>query len=95
MTTPIILHMDIKITPEGVMIGQCKEFPAVIVQAETKEKLIQEMKDGVMGLYEVFPKEFAAMATQYAMGKVKKDIPKPPLIKKDVELISIQLAAIN
>jgi hypothetical protein len=90
MSNSVELHMNIKITPEGILIGQCKEFPAVIVQANSKEQLIEEMKDGVIGLYEVFPKEFAAMAAKYAKGV--KDITKPSGIKKKVESIVMQIA---
>jgi hypothetical protein len=91
MTTPVKLHMNIKITPEGVMIGQCEEFPAVIVQAESKYELVKEMKDGVMGLYEVFPKEFETMAKQHAIRNVIKGMPKMTPIKTDKELLTVIL----
>lgn len=91
MTTPVKLHMNIKITPEGVMIGQCEEFPAVIVQAVSKEELVEEMKDGVMGLYEVFPKEFEAMAKEHAVKNVIKNMPKMTSIKTDKELLTVLL----
>jgi predicted RNase H-like HicB family nuclease len=37
--------------------AQCIEFPGIITQADTKEKLMKRINDAVGGYFEAFPEE--------------------------------------
>jgi predicted RNase H-like HicB family nuclease len=50
-------HLNLEITKgvSQVYIGQVVQIPSIMVQAETKEKLMEEAKEAVMGYFKAFP----------------------------------------
>jgi len=45
----------------GVYVGQVEEIPGIVVQAETKEKLADELKKSMALYFKAFPQEYDSM----------------------------------
>jgi uncharacterized protein YrzB (UPF0473 family) len=50
----LTVHLRIKKGYTGILVGQCKEFPAIIVQGKTLIDIKKEIFDGFEGYFKAF-----------------------------------------
>jgi predicted RNase H-like HicB family nuclease len=53
----LTINLRIKRGYTGILVGQCKEFPAIIVQAKTLFEIKKEIFDAFEGYFKAFPEK--------------------------------------
>lgn len=56
-TYALTVNFRIKRGYTGILVGQCKEFPAIIVQAKTLFDMKKEIFDAFKGYFKAFPEK--------------------------------------
>jgi predicted RNase H-like HicB family nuclease len=51
------LNFKIEKGYSGVIVAQCKEFPAIIVQGKDMSEIINKAKDALTGYFKAFPEK--------------------------------------
>jgi predicted RNase H-like HicB family nuclease len=61
------IHFRVRRGYTGSLVGQCKEFPAVIVQGKTLLDIRDELLDGLEGYLKTFSERRNEMVQKYAV----------------------------
>jgi hypothetical protein len=61
------MHFRAKKGYTGLLVGQCNEFPAIIVQGKTLLDLRKELLDGLNWYLKAFPQRKQEMIEKYAI----------------------------